>query len=442
MPLLLFLFLLSVGVSPSRAQQPTVDATQKRGGSPNLRVLGHLELDRVRFQTGGVDLEQEMSRPYAYVSKTRGATGLDIVSIQDPAAPKIIYSCRIENVALHATSTGETGKYFKTRGRYYLARGFNFSRGTVQPDLSAVVFDVTGLPDPASVKEVGRIRTPYAPGGFVSVFAYKHSDGRVLLFGTNARIPDGSPPYASVYDMDKFLSGDAASGMIARVPVPDTPLKQPGGYHDIHVQYDSASGQDRLYGAGAGGFYVFDFTRPEAPKLLTSITGISGVQSGHTMIPSPDHRYAVTQMEYQFTPLMIFDLRPGLEGQVPTISRPVGSWIADWRDLAHNFEVRWPYVFVAAYEDGLQVLDVRDPANPKTAGWYHTCACVHQTGSFPGTVFSGAFELDVRNADGLIALTDNGTGFWTFRMDGFDGWNGKPSSAQDWDRGPVGGSRR
>jgi hypothetical protein len=437
MPILLLLLLLSIPAFAAHAQTPAGPGISKRGGSPNVRLLGHLELDRTRFQTAGVDVEQELSRPYAYVSKTRGASGLDIVSIKDPAAPQVIYSWRIENVELHATSTGETAKYFKTRGRYYLARGFNFSRGTVQPDLSAVVFDVTGLPDPASVKEVGRIRTPYAPGGFVSVFAYKHSDGRVLLFGSNARIPAGTPPYASVYDMDRFLSGDASSGMIAKVPVPDTPLKQPGGYHDIHVQYDPATSRDLLYGSGAGGFYIFDFTKPEAPKLLTSIGGMSGVQSGHTMIPSPDHRYVVTQMEYQFSPLMIFDLRDGPEGSAPVISRPVGAWIADWRDLSHNHEVRWPYVFAAAYEDGLQIIDVRDPSNPTTAGWYHTCSCVHQTGSFPGTVFSGAFELDVRNADGLIVVTDNGTGFWTFRMDGFASWSGKVSSAQDWDRGPV-----
>ena len=36
------------------------------------------------------------------------------------------------------------------------------------------------------------------------------------------------------------------------------------------------------------------------------------------------------------------------------------------------------------------------------------------------------------------------TGFWAFKMDGFDGWNGHQwgmpnvSSAQDWDNGPDG----
>ena len=46
--------------------------------------------------------------------------------------------------------------------------------------------------------------------------------------------------------------------------------------------------------------------------------------------------------------------------------------------------------------------------------------------------------------DGLIVISDFTTGFWAFKMDGFDGWNehqwGMPnvSSAQDWDNGPDG----
>jgi len=431
-----------------RPQPVPLPATVKRGGSPNVHRLAQLRLPGERFQTAGVELEQELTRPFAYVARVRLKSGFDVVSVKNPARPAVIYSWRIENADQHPLSTGETGKYFKLGGRYYYARGFNFSRGPVQPDLSAVVFDVTGLPDSAAVREVGRIRTPYAPGGFISVFAYKHSTGRVLLFGTNARFPSGTPSYASVYDMERFVNGgDAAAALIAKVPVPETPLKEPGGYHDIYVSYDPASGQDRLYGAGANGFYVFDVTRPEEPRLLTSITGISGVTSGHTIIPSPDHRYAVTQMEYQFSPMMIFDLQPGLEGKVSTINQPIGAWIADWQDLSHNHEVRWPYVFAAAYEDGLQILDLRNPAKPRRVGWYHTCECEHQTGSGGRSVFSGAFELDVRNADGLIVVSDNGTGFWTFRMDGFKEWNGRDwnvpnsSSAQDWERGPTSGVR-
>jgi hypothetical protein len=56
----------------------------------------------------------------------------------------------------------------------------------------------------------------------------------------------------------------------------------------------------------------------------------------------------------------------------------------------------------------------------------------------------GAWGADVRNADGLIVISDMMSGFWAFKMDGFDGWNGHQwgmpnvSSAQDWDNGPDG----
>ena len=56
----------------------------------------------------------------------------------------------------------------------------------------------------------------------------------------------------------------------------------------------------------------------------------------------------------------------------------------------------------------------------------------------------GGFGIDVRNADGLIVISDMVTGFWAFHMDGFDGWNGHQwgmpnvSSGQDWDNGPEG----
>ena len=65
----------------------------------------------------------------------------------------------------------------------------------------------------------------------------------------------------------------------------------------------------------------------------------------------------------------------------------------------------------------------------------------------PSAGVNGAFGIDVRNADGLIVISDLTTGFWAFKMDGFDGWNGHQwgvpnvSSAQDWDNGPEGAQK-
>ena len=216
--------------------------------------------------------------------------------------------------------------------------------------------------------------------------------------------------------------------------------RQPG-YHDFYIAYDAANHRDMFYGAGGQGYWVYDVTDLKNPKLITSITGVAGVGGGHTFMVESTGRYAVTETESQYQPLRLFDLKPGLDGTVKTISRPIGAWNSDWKDLAHNFEIRWPYVFVSAYEDGLQVFNMMDPTNPYTVGYYYTCQCPHAKGL---GVMNGAWGVQVRNADGVIVISDIQTGFWAFKMDGFDGWNGHQwgipniSGAQDWDNGPDG----
>jgi len=306
-------------------------------------------------------------------------------------------------------------------------------------DLGAVVLDVTGLPDTGTIKVAAYVRAPDAPGGFHNIFNYKHSDGRVLMFAT-------SGPFAKIYDMDRALAGDTARQIVGRVPVPPNPGDLAKGYHDFYVGYNPATHQDIFYGAGGGGYYVFDVSKPEDPRLLTTLVGIAGMNWGHTFTPTPDGRYAIGESEWQYQPLRIFDLKPGLDGTQKVISRPIGAWTADWKNLAHNHEVRWPYVFVSAYEDGLYVFNMMDPTNPYTVGYYDTSPgpeYVGRDGKCQGC-FGSTFGVDVRNADGLIVTSDSRFGFWAFKMDGFDGWNGHQwglpdiSSAQDWDNGPDG----
>jgi hypothetical protein len=174
---------------------------------------------------------------------------------------------------------------------------------------------------------------------------------------------------------------------------------------------------------------------------------VSGVTWGHTITPTPDGRYIVGETEYQYAPLRIFDLKPALDGEVSTVSLPISAWTANWENLAHNHEVRWPYVFVSAYEDGLQIFNMRDPENPHTVAYYDTYDGPHAVGMCSDKVCNGAFGVDVRNADGLIVISDMSTGFWTFKWEGFEGWNGHDwgmpniSSAQDWENGPEGAER-
>jgi hypothetical protein len=446
---LLALCVASAAATAAGAQDPgksLPDFDQKRGGSEKMHSLARIPVNNNNWKAADIEIEQDRNRPFVYVS---GFVNFNAVAydVSNPASPKKVWEWTIENPDLHRGIGAMDGKYFKIGNRYYYAQSYQFMQGGPDADLGAVIFDVTGLPDASKVKEVARIRYPQSPGGFHNTFAYKHSDGRVLYFTTVGQAK------ALVWDLGKIVSGaDTSTWLVGAVPNP-TPMRQTGmgGYHDFYVGYDPATKQDKFYGAGLGGYSVWDVTKPETPKQLFTITSL-GLDLAHTFTPSPDGRYAVTETEYQYTPLRIWDLGPAQQGKTQNVDVPISAWTADWRDLSHNHEVRWPYVFVSAYEDGLQVFDLTDPKNPKTVGHWYTCECTHMHG-FGGTpengweatdnVMQGAFGVDVRNYDGLIVLSDMRTGLWIFRLDGFKGWNGRDhgqpniSSVQDFDRGPA-----
>ena len=434
------IFMLVVVFLPGTPAVHSEEWTADNPGSPNIKVISHLPLGP-RLSVSDIDVEQELDRPYAYVSRmvygTEGDKGLDIIDISDPANPKRIYKWRIENQDLHLGTGGMDVKHFKWKGRYYVVQSLQFKQGGPDADLGAVVLDVTGLPDPSKVKEVARIRAPDLPEGFHNIFVYKHTNGRVLLFTTVRG------PFAHVYDLGYVVEGYHDDMLVAKVPLPDA-SRERRGYHDFYVGYHKDTGQDRFYGGGTGGYYVYNVTDLEEPQLVVSLTGISGVRSGHTFTPTSDGRYVVAETEYQYAPLRIFDLKPALDGEVENINRPIGAWTANWKNLAHNHEIRWPYVFVSGYLDGLQIFSLMDPKNPVTVGYYDTYLGPPNTDRT--AVYNGCFGVDIRNADGLIVVSDMTTGFWVFRMDGFQGWNGEDwgvpniSSAQDWENGPTGGN--
>lgn len=431
------LMLLGVAILPAHAQWSPVDR-----GSDNITVEGHIPLG-ARMSVTDLEMEQELSRPYAYVGRAsileEGPKGMDIIDISDPATPKVLLRWRLEDQDLHMNRGGMDVKYFKWNGRYYVVQSFEFAQGP-DSDLGAVVFDVTGLPDPNAVTEVARIRIPEHPGGFHNIFIYKHSNGRPLLLTT---VRAGN---AHVYDLGLIVDDRLDEALIAKIPLPEVPGRSSRhtSYHDLYAAWHPGTEQDRFYGGGTGGYYIYDITDLDNPQLKITLTGISGVDWGHTFTPSPDGRYVVGEAEYQYAPLRIFDLKPALDGEVTNIREPISAWTANWKHLVHNHEVRWPYVFVSGYLDGLQVFSLMDPLNPQTVAYYDTY--VGPPTNEWIAVINGAFGVDVRNADGLIVISDMTTGFWTFRMDGFNGWNGEHwgqpniSSVQDWGEDPKEGT--
>lgn len=423
-------------------------------GTPNMEVVGRLHTDDgLEISYTDVEVEQEPGRPYAYLARVLGPTkGMDIVSLEDPANPELLYQWRIEDPELHIGLGGMDTKYFKHDGRYYVIQSLQFFGGP-DTDLGAVVFDVTGLPDPSAVEEVGRIRAPDTPTGFHNIWAYKHSSGMPLLVATT------SAPHANLYDLSAFLEGAEDQGLIGQVPWPSTASDSPygplAGYHDFYVAYEPESGRDILYGSGLDGYYIYDISDPANPELITSIVGVMGVTLAHTLTATPDAKIGVGQTEYKYSPIRIYDLDQGIHGNQKRITSELSAWTRNYKALSHNNEMRYPYVFASSYKDGVDIFDISDPENPKAVAYYDTyfgpekAGLANDLGLSTGdpvgeSDFNGAFGIDVRNHDGLIVVTDMVTGLWVMKLDGFDGWHGSDygmpniSSVQDWDHGPLG----
>ncbi len=447
---------LCLAQSMPRVTHPPHPPPPGEQGSPNIRVLSHIPLG-APWSVSDIELEQDLTRPFAYVARRVAEIGFDVIDLSNPERARVIYRWRIEDPDLHIGGAMD-GRYFKHNGRFYYVQSLQLQSGSPGADVGAVIFDVTGLPDATNVREVTRIRQTDPEGGFHNIFVYKHSNGLPLLFAT-------SGAFAKVFDLSRLVESSTSEldasvqgedfALVGEVPIGDTPNPWSQGYHDMYVGYHPESGQDRFYGAGGSGFYVFDVSNLQEPKSLARILDVPGVSWGHTFTPTSDGRYAVAETEFQYQPLRIFDLQPALDGEVDKIDYPVGAWQADWKTLAHNHEVRWPFVFVAGYETGLSVFNMENPADPYTVAYYDTFDGPHNRRSarranspYTWGVYDGAWGVDVRNADGLIVVSDMTTGFWAFRLDRFDGWSGEQygvpdvSSAQKWDTGPAPTARK
>ena len=101
--------------------------------------------------------------------------------------------------------------------------------------------------------------------------------------------------------LEQLVPNPGQTGLVGRVPIPvkDTVMTPNGprapGYHDFYIAYDAATHQDKFYGAGMGGYYVYDVSNLKEPKLLTSITGVSGntISVAHAALNNESNHAAV-----------------------------------------------------------------------------------------------------------------------------------------------------
>ena len=414
-------------------------------GSRNVERVSHLALEDLSATTHAMDssglapgqrvgnlvIEQDEGRPFVFLTRRNHPSGVVGLDLSDPTQPVVVFESAWPGSVDGEGATDIT--YFKQNGRYYVVVGAQRAgedSGTDSSnDVGAVVFDVTDLSDGGDAEEVARI---HVPGGLHHLFAYRHSSGQHLLFATGG----GN---ILVYDARSILSSGAQP--IAEISIPAEVPNIDYGFHSVFAAYHPETETDRLYTGAAGGYFVYEITDIADRTLLASINS-AAVRIGHTIAPTPGGELVVTTAGYRTAPIRIYDLRPALDESIPRVRTAIGAWVADWRNDAENLVLRWPFVFVASSEDGFQAFNMSDPFEPYTVGYYHTWNGRATDFTSSSSEPTGAWDIDVRNSDGLIVVSDVDTGFWAFRMEAFEGWDGRGwglpniSGVQNWDEGP------
>src|SRR5690348_7106306 len=93
-----------VMASPTAAQ----DRAPGEQGSRNIKMVAHVPVGGW-LRAADVEIEQELSRPYAYIALDEEATypngsiptGIDFISLKNPSQARVMYSWRIEQPELH-----------------------------------------------------------------------------------------------------------------------------------------------------------------------------------------------------------------------------------------------------------------------------------------------------------------------------------------------------
>ena len=384
--------LLLVTVSSSMAWAQTT------AGSRNVTLQAHLALGGGPH--GAVLLHPDPERPLAYVARRGPSGGVDIIDVEDPTAPRLVSSWRADGVQ------DVTDLALTRDGTLAIGTNLGLHRLPVSPTGEA------------------RTHTLVSTDPVHALFAYHAGDGTELVF-------------VATRDVIEIRELATPSEVVGTIALPEDARGPEMRFRGLYAQYDLQTETDRLYAAGTGGYGVYDVTNPASPTVITVVNS-AAVQVGVGIQATSDGSHLVTTANYPTAPIRVFDLRPALSGEISVTRTAVGAWTDNWRRHAERFEVRWPYVFVAAGTEGLRMVNLRNPFEPYTTAYYHT---------YDGPVTTdgplGAVDVDVRNHDGLVAVSDETTGLWLFTIEDFTHWDGRGwgvpnlSSTQLWDVSPM-----
>lgn len=367
--------LAACGGSDSSPLAPSSPSPGPSGSSLNMTLLAHMDLNQLSlpasadYQALGAQASSAAGN-WGYTSPdgrrfalTGLSDGLSIVEVTDPRASR-----RIAHVPGAASQWREVRTY---REYVYV---------TTEARVGLDIIDMRNPSQPRKVRS------------WTETFASAHSlwidTDRGLLYAHGTRNASG-----------------VAAGMrvLALEPDPENP-REVGSFGDFYV-HDSYGRGNVLYAAAiSNGFLAqLDVADPGRIRALSFLN--TGGRFTHSAWLTDDGRYMFTTDEQPGRPLEGWDMRD------PLAPRKVTEFIAAPGSIPHNVLVDGNRLVVSHYTEGVQLLDISNPEQPRRIGFYDT---------YPGGPggFNGAWGAYIFPGSNIIIVSDINGGLYVVEYTG------------------------
>ncbi|MCB0555496.1 MAG: choice-of-anchor B family protein [Phaeodactylibacter sp.] len=174
-----------------------------------------------------------------------------------------------------------------------------------------------------------------------------------------------------------------------------------GHVHDGYVRNDVA-----FLNCGGNGFAMVDFSDPQTPVTISTITDYPYRGYNHSGWLSDDARYYYMSDENHGYQMKVVDVSDPCE---PQVAGTFDAGVANPWSIAHNQIVACNYLYVSYYYEGLAVFDISDPANPQKVLYYDTSTEPN------GQNYKGAWGVYPFLPSGIILISDMQEGLFVFQ---------------------------
>lgn len=223
---------------------------------------------------------------------------------------------------------------------------------------------------------------------------------------------DGNKLYVASVSASNFSSMNVYS--LANPTLPTLLRRLDDDFPAIGSVHDMFVSNDTVYAScGYDGLYIFRFDEISNQFInLGSLTNFPTSRYNHSSFLSPNHKYLYMCDEVPAgMPWSVVDVNDIANPIVlNTLNTNIGA-------TPHNPYVQGNLLYMAAYQDGLYVYDITDPAIPIQVGYFDTHP-QNPTGTYPSPAYAGCWAAYTKLPSGNILASDMQLGLFVLDVTG------------------------